>query len=538
MALFAMLRLFLLTVVGASQPKFIMLPLQTARMPASDTSARKTVFSMTGTSQLELLSRVDAADLGVSSRLGLSFNATTSCIMKGALAGISSMELAELDGLKEVRVPLQDRFDLLYTTTAQFGTPPVDALLVVDTGSSDIWLKSSPPSVQAAQYRLSSSRTAIQLPGTTELSYGIGSVTGQEVQDRICFAGVCAEHQNFIMAAGIHGIADMSFFDGLLGLGFAALAKDKAGSTFLETLAQQGPFHQLGFSLAIRGESMPSFLAFGELPALVTEAVGGSPASAVTLPVWGLQHQAAYWLVQMQVFVSRWRSTVAKARSRRAVAAERWQEPLLAVERIFGVLDSGTSLIAVPQAIYLPILAALFEGHAIHDTCSIMLPGAVGQMICLCPNSKLNSLKLVFGGLEGRELEIEISHDDLIVPVGRTSEGRELCRVSMMPSPSTMPFIILGDVFLRKVVAIHDPGRLLVTLVPEKGHGIVRQSGIVVNRPNELQDLEHSFPAHVARANCAAVTGAVIAVLVVLVLYGFRVRPSGQEPAEQAYLRL
>eukprot|EP00930_Biecheleria_cincta_P057453 TRINITY_DN43387_c0_g1_i1.p1 TRINITY_DN43387_c0_g1~~TRINITY_DN43387_c0_g1_i1.p1 ORF type:complete len:556 (-),score=99.96 TRINITY_DN43387_c0_g1_i1:58-1524(-) len=488
---------------------------------------------MAGSSQLELLSQVevDTANLGISS---LSFNATAPCIMKGALARTSSITLMDLDALKEVSAPLQDRFDLLYTVTAQFGTPPVDARLVVDTGSSDIWLKASPPSVAAAQYSLSSSRTASKLPGTIELSYGVGSVAGQEVQDRICLAGVCAEHQNFIMAAGIRGIADMSFFDGLLGLGFAALAKDKAGKTFLETLSHQGPFRQLGFSLAIRGETAQSFLAFGELSALLAEAVegksglgsGGAATAAVTLPVWGLQHQAAYWLVQMRVFVSR--------HSGSAVAELVGQEPpMLDIERVFGVLDSGTSLIAVPRPIYLPILAALFEGHEIQDTCSIMLPGAVGQMVCLCPKTKLNSLQFIFNGFEGRDLEIEISHDDLVVPVGRTSQGRALCRVSMMPSPSSMPFVILGDVFLRKVTAIHDPGRLLVTLVPEKGHGIVRQSGVVVN-----QDLEHSFSAHVAQANYAAVTGAVIAVLVILVLYGVFPRRSVQEPAEQAYLRL
>eukprot|EP00931_Biecheleriopsis_adriatica_P085866 TRINITY_DN60649_c0_g1_i1.p1 TRINITY_DN60649_c0_g1~~TRINITY_DN60649_c0_g1_i1.p1 ORF type:complete len:545 (+),score=99.71 TRINITY_DN60649_c0_g1_i1:54-1637(+) len=357
-----------------------------------------------------------------------------------------------------VEVQLKDQFDLLYTARADVGKPPASVRLIVDTGSSDIWLKSDEVS---SQYSLPASKTASTLPGSAiQLKYGIGSVDGMEIKDRICLGSLCSKEQNFILALGVQDIGELSSFEGLLGLAFPVLAKDRAGKTFLEELSEDSRFSNLGFTLALHSEeeAKPSILTFGEVEELISRAEREAKSEGVTLPVFGIHYQATYWLVRMQLSVA-------------PQGASEKQEgfPVLAAD-LFGVLDSGTSLMAVPQRVFVDIMIALFQKQT-HDKCSFRLPGAEGQFLCLCDEAKTNDLTLAFEGLDRKRLEVVLTWRDLLVPAGQTSTGKRLCRVGIMPSPSTLPFMILGDVFLRKVHAIHDANRFLVTLVPDKNSG-------------------------------------------------------------------
>jgi hypothetical protein len=71
--------------------------------------------------------------------------------------------------------------DMLYVLDVQVGTPPKAARLIFDTGSSDMWIKSS-------AFDPSESSTATIAGNRVYLAYGKGSVSGTQAFDRVCFA--------------------------------------------------------------------------------------------------------------------------------------------------------------------------------------------------------------------------------------------------------------------------------------------------------------------------------------------------------------
>lgn len=133
------------------------------------------------------------------------------------------------------RTPLRNNFDLLYTLTAQVGTPAVPVRLIMDTGSSDLWVKSSSLLApygavfsNGAVYDRQKSSTADTSGGEqVTITYGQGLVIGVEVRDRVCLEQLCIQNQSFIFAEDVLGIPDQWLFDGILGLGYPMLALDR-----------------------------------------------------------------------------------------------------------------------------------------------------------------------------------------------------------------------------------------------------------------------------------------------------------------------
>ncbi|CAE8597996.1 unnamed protein product, partial [Polarella glacialis] len=221
---------------------------------------------------------------------------------------------------------------------------------------------------------------------------------------------------------------------------------------------------------------------------------------------------AAYWLIQLQISIKLEGSPA------------HGPSGLLLKEDIFGVLDSGTSLLAVPKELFVQLMSALFREET-HDKCSFMLPGAEGQFICLCDEAKINPMTFSFHGLQGKVLDVTLTQDDLMVLAGRTAGGKALCRVGIMPSPSPLPFIILGDVFLRKVYAIHDFQHYQVTLVPESGTSAL----VSAAAPPELPEAPDYSISSFALTGSLAMAFAAVAALGAFLQRSVRSQELGEE---------
>ena len=358
--------------------------------------------------------------------------------------GLASLQAPQPEG-----VTLWDYQDILYTAELRVGPSAKPLRVMVDTGSSNLWLKKEV--VKTAE-----------VYGGQEIhvTYGLGEVYARAASDRMCLAGVCVSKQAFLLAVEIKGMGRNSdLFDGLLGMAFPQML-DVGSQTFFQSLGAAGGFDQPGFGLVLRGFEQHSFLTLGEVHDLIHDAEVKTSTKGVTLDVHGFQTIAQreqgepgplmFWFVPMDLRVYTGTSG-----------------PLLELTG-FGMVDSGTSLLLLPMPAYKQAMWALTFG----------LPKLhFHRGLVSCDGTKLNPLVFHFPGRD-EELFVSLSTADLLLPAG-VSFGRKLCKIGISPLPDdgkTLPHMVLGDVFLRKVYSIFDLEGATVTFVSEASTSSTRGS--------------------------------------------------------------
>jgi len=430
---------------------------------------------------------------GAGAALGLATEAGAASGVELLVAAPSEEDLfrARVD-FPSARRTLHNEYDMIYTARAEVGTPPKPIKLVVDTGSSDLW-------VGQASYKAKGSSTSQHVSGPSQLlRYGRGQVRGHEVKDRVCIEALCVRDQTFIAASQVDGIGAVvgpqGLFDGLLGLAYPALAAARGAPTLLEEMAVEGPWKDLAFGLCLRhaASGEDSFVTFGNLGHVSEEASGCSPnGPGVLLPVLTVNFQAKFWLAL---------GLLSASSAAGAPPGLLGQVPM--------VFDSGTSLIAVPAALFGELVGHLFPRGTLARCGTLM-----GQPACPC-DLPVGELKFIFPGENGIELVVTLGREDLLQPVGTaqlpTGETLEVCRLALQPSPPSLPFVILGDVFLRHVYAVHDVRGFKVTLYPQskpRGSGL---ADMMANAQLSAQVVIYAGAAFAAMALCAALAVAAI----------------------------
>jgi len=335
--------------------------------------------------------------------------------------------------------------------------------LIVDTGSSDLWLKSSSqaaPFGVGRVYDHKSSHSSQASPSQrVTINYGQGRVDGSEVQDHFCLENLCIEHQSFIFADYVFGIPGQWLFDGVMGLGYAPLALNKFGPTLVQSLGMLFQNLAIGFAVAKSTTGGGSYLAIGELEDLTRDAAAAGLGRGITMRLLGINHQAMYWLVPTKIEVA----------SRAPPGSRRPMTTTAQTDSAMAILDSGTTLITAPGMAYLELIGAMLEGkpEAVQK-CTTTLMGSFGQLMCLC-DVDINPVMFTLTGTDGRQLQVSLAAQDLMQLVGVGALGPGVCRINVMPSPPGMPLWILGDVFLRHVYAVHDVPHHMLHLFPQKG---------------------------------------------------------------------
>lgn len=327
----------------------------------------------------------------------------------------------------EVRLPLADVSDFLYTVEASLGEGARRLRLLIDTGSSNL--------VVAGGGGVPGGFFWGEMPRQVLLSFAGGQVWGVQVREEICMTGLCIVDQTMVSVTSAAGIAGFGVtFDGILGLGFPALGGLR-GETFLQVLNDTGPFQPLAFGLDLRGDAdgAQSALLLGSAAQLASEARSyGAAAAGVSLPVEHIGGRAMFWAVRCAL-----------------------ESPM--PRSIVGILDSGTSLLAVPAGDLHELLHRTLPADA-KPVCGTM-EGAADILLCPC-STPMRPLRLSFEGDGASKVVVTLTSRELLEYFGMLNVSglglERICRVAIQPSPPGMPFWLLGDVFLRQVFVVHD----------------------------------------------------------------------------------
>lgn len=138
--------------------------------------------------------------------------------------------------------------DVGYLATIQMGTPPRNFLILMDSGSADLWVGSETCQSQGGGgcgnhtfLGNQSSSSFVDTGKPFEVTYGTGQVSGDIVNDDITIAGLTLNAHTFGVAntESVDFSSDSTPFDGLMGLAQSTLSQQQT-PTPIESLASAG----------------------------------------------------------------------------------------------------------------------------------------------------------------------------------------------------------------------------------------------------------------------------------------------------------
>ncbi|KAK4154384.1 vacuolar protease [Chaetomidium leptoderma] len=321
-------------------------------------------------------------------------------------------------------VPISNFMNAQYFSDITIGSPPQTFKVVLDTGSSNLWV----PSVECgsiacylhSKYDSSASSTHKKNGTSFEIRYGSGSLSGFVSQDTMTIGDLTIKGQDFAEATSEPGLAfAFGRFDGILGLGYDTISVNGIVPPFYKMLEQK-LIDEPVFAFYLADTNGESEVIFGGVD---KDKYKGK---ITTIPL----RRKAYWEVDFDAI------------SYGGDTAE--------LENTGVILDTGTSLIALPTQ-----LAEMLNAQI----------GAkknyAGQYQIDC--EKRDSLKDVTFNLAGTNFTLG--------PYDYVLEVSGSCISTFMgmdfPEP-TGPLAILGDAFLRRYYSIYDLGANTVGLAEAK----------------------------------------------------------------------
>ncbi|KAJ7478004.1 putative cathepsin E [Mycena galericulata] len=199
--------------------------------------------------------------------------------------------------------------------------------LIVDTGSSNTWV--------GATTKFTAGSTGKSTGDSVSVSYGSGSFSGTEYTDTVSINGNTVTKQSIGVAKSSTGFTGT---DGIVGFGPEELTEDTVSGvtevpTFLQNLESQGVISEnvLGVSFAPPSGSS-SEDTNGEL------TFGGVDDSAFTGDITYTTRVSPYWGVSVSKFA--------------------FGSTSLGTTTASGIVDTGTTLLYVPTAVYNKFLTA------------------------------------------------------------------------------------------------------------------------------------------------------------------------------------
>ncbi|TCD62855.1 hypothetical protein EIP91_006336 [Steccherinum ochraceum] len=119
--------------------------------------------------------------------------------------------------------------DTSYFGSIAVGTPSQSFDVILDTGSSDLWLATSSQAARGITlFDTSSSSTFVATNNSFSVQYASGSATGTLGSDTVSFAGFDVSSQTFGLVDGTSSGLLTSPVSGLMGLAFQSLATSGA----------------------------------------------------------------------------------------------------------------------------------------------------------------------------------------------------------------------------------------------------------------------------------------------------------------------
>jgi saccharopepsin len=313
-------------------------------------------------------------------------------------------------------VPLSNYMNAQYYADITIGTPPQTFKVVLDTGSSNLWVPSTSCTSIACflHTKYDSSASSTYKANGTEFAirYGSGSLEGFVSQDTMTLGDLTIKKQDFAEATKEPGLAfAFGKFDGILGLAYDTISVNHITPPFYNAI-DQGLLKEKVFTFRMGASEQDG-----------GEAVfGGIDSSHYTgkityVPV----RRKGYWEVELE-----------------SVA---FGDDELELENTGAAIDTGTSLIVMPTTI------AEMLNSEIGATRSWN-----GQYTLPCDKVPgLPDFTFVFGGKP-----YPIASTDYVLNLGNQCVSAFTGMDINLPGGELW---IVGDVFLRKYFTVYDLGR-------------------------------------------------------------------------------
>ncbi|EDO17145.1 hypothetical protein Kpol_1072p15 [Vanderwaltozyma polyspora DSM 70294] len=312
-------------------------------------------------------------------------------------------------------VPLDNYLNAQYYTDVSIGTPPQKFKVILDTGSSNLWVPSVGCSSLAcylhSKYDHSLSSTYRSNGSDFVIQYGSGSLKGYISQDTLTIGDLIIPQQDFAEATAEPGLAfAFGKFDGILGLAYDSISVNKAVPPLYNAI-HRGLLDKPMFAFYLGDEK--SSKNGGEA------TFGGYDPSRFEGEIkWLPVRRKAYWEVQFDGI--------------------KLGDKFMKLEGHGAAIDTGTSLITLPSQI------ADFLNNEIGAKKSWN-----GQYTIDCKKREsLPKLTLNF-----------YNHNFTIDPFDYTLEisGSCISAITPMDFPQPVgPLSIIGDAFLRRFYSIYD----------------------------------------------------------------------------------
>ncbi|KAH9434279.1 saccharopepsin [Pyricularia oryzae] len=321
-------------------------------------------------------------------------------------------------------VPISNFMNAQYFSEITIGTPPQNFKVILDTGSSNLWVPSSSCGSIACylhnKYESSSSSTYKKNGTEFKIQYGSGSMEGFVSNDVMTIGDLKIKNLDFAEATKEPGLAfAFGRFDGILGMGFDRLSVNKIVPPFY-AMVDQKLIDEPVFAFYLADEKSESEVVFGGVN---KDHIDGK---ITEIPL----RRKAYWEVDLD-----------------AIALG---DEVAELDNTGVILDTGTSLIALPSQ-----LAELLNSQIGAKK------GYNGQYSIDCDKRK--DLPDITFRLSG--YDFPISAYDYILEVS----GSCISTFMAMDIPEPVgPLAILGDAFLRRYYSIYDLGKGTVGLAKAK----------------------------------------------------------------------
>ena len=228
---------------------------------------------------------------------------------------------------KDHPVPVENFLNAQYFSEISVGTPPQDFKVVLDTGSSNLWVPSSECGSIAcylhSKYDHGSSSTYKKNGSEFAIQYGSGSLSGYVSKDTVQIGDLKIKDQLFAEATSEPGLAfAFGRFDGILGLGYDTISVNKIPPPFYNMI-DQGLLDEpvFAFYLSDTANGDESEATFGG----IDKAHYTGDITYIPL------RRKAYWEVDLDAIT--------------------FGDETAEIDNTGVILDTGTSLIALPSTL-------------------------------------------------------------------------------------------------------------------------------------------------------------------------------------------